>query len=232
MLKANWRILLAVLIAVIAVSVSTFFIIFASKKPPEPIEGKFTIRFIDLNGEILEERQVEKGGFAIPPPPPELPLNTVFTGWGGAFIAVNGDSNCSVLYRDISNKPNVFYIPTIYAESGTTFQLKLFVGGTVSLDILEIELPYNKEIMRFVSAQSAFGSVVNENDTIKFALNSNTSLQKNTELATITFKAIGEPFVYMDIKPTIILAQQASPVGYINADHQIVTGRVYQYNNQ
>lgn len=226
-------IILAVLIAITAVSVSSAFIISATRKSAEPDKSIYTIRFLDSEGNLIKERKVEEGGFAVPPKLPKLPANIIFEGWNGTFLNVTSDGDCRVSTRDISEKPNVFYVPAQYVECGKKFELKVSVGGNVSLDTLEFSLPYNSDIMKFISADSDYGSVKNDSGgKVAFVMDTGKTIREGATLTTIKFKAAGKPFVYADLQPEITLAQHTSPDGETNADYQIVSGRVYQYENQ
>ena len=229
-LKKYWIIILAAFIAIAAVAASAVFIISAIRKSDEPDKNIYTIRFLDSEGNLIKERKVKEGGFAEPAKPPVLPPDNVFTGWNGTFINVDSDGDCRASLRDISGRPNVFYIPTQYVECGKKFELKVMVGGNVSLDVLEISLPYNADVMKFISADSDYGIVTKDSDgKVIFVMDTGKSIREGSTLATIKYKAIGEPFVYADLRPEIKIAQHTSLDGNINADYQIVDGRVYQY---
>ncbi len=71
---------------------------------PESVHPVFeanenTIRFIDIDGNLLEEKKVLSGDTPVAPTPPEIP-GKVFTGWDRSFTNVTGDLTVKAQYKD------------------------------------------------------------------------------------------------------------------------------------
>ena len=235
-LREHLYVILIAIIAISALAVSAMMIIsaFANTKPgPGLNETYVSVRFLGEDDEILLEKKVPQGAFAVPPVDIHLSGNQVMQGWYGSMLNVSSDSECRISLRDIANETNVFYINTQYVPCNETFELDVRLGGNVNLSIIELTLPYDTQSLKYESSSSRIGTVGKKDEgELYFQLNNNKTINENTVLFSVRFRAVGNPFSYVELKPNIQKAITRLANGTETTDYQIIPAKLYLYDKE
>jgi len=196
-----------------------------------PAISNVLVRFLGETGEVLLEKEVPQGAFAIPPSDIPLSNNQVMQGWYGSMLNVSSDSDCRISLKDVTNETNVFYINTQYIPCEGSFEMEVRVGGQVDLSIIELILPYDERTLQYESSKTDIGTVVTkEAGELYFQLDSDRSIEESTVLFSAEFKVDGSPFTFLELKPNITKAITRLENGAETTEYQIIPAKIYLYD--
>ncbi len=136
----------------------------------EVIPPKYTVTFLDANGEALKTEKVYKGDAATAPEAPEIE-DKAFDKWDVDFSSVTGDLTVRPVYVAAAE-----YTVTFVDENGVTIKTETVIHGKAAT---APEAPLREDTI-FKEWDKAFDSV-KENLTV-------TAVYRNKESYTVTFK--------------------------------------------
>jgi len=232
-IQKHLHIILIIIISVIAVSISLAVLSSALMKAKTNLHSSnVSVRFLGEAGEVLLEKKVPQGAFAIPPSDIPITRNQVMQGWYGSMLNVSSDSDCRISLKDISNETNAFYINTQYVPCNGSFEMDVCVGGKVNLSSIEFFLPYDDRSLQYESSESSIGSVENEKPGVLSFLLNDQPVTEDVILFSVRFKAIGKPFSFVELKPSISKAITLLANGTEITEYQVIPAQIYLYDEE
>jgi hypothetical protein len=235
-LQKHSTVVLIAAIALLAVLASAAMVVAALTNARTGLSGRpaVSIRFIGEDGEIMLEKAVPMGAFAIPPSDVRLSGNQVMQGWHGSMLNVMSDSDCRISVKDISEETNVFYIDTRYVPCGASFETDVRIGGgKVSLSGIELALPYDDRALRYETSKSEIGVVEKKEDgELGFRLGADKTISEGMILFSVKFAAVGSPFSFVELKPSVSKATTRLADGTETSEYQVIPAKIYLYDKE
>ncbi len=123
-------------------------IVYARRPAEETEETVYhTVRFLDSDGTLIEEKQVAHGDAAIPPEMESTADGIVFDGWSKMLYSVGDSADVQPIYRDMREEKNTLYLDAAYGQLGETINAKIWLGGQVCLSGMELTIVYDPEVL-------------------------------------------------------------------------------------
>ncbi len=112
------------------------------------VVNKYTVTFVDFNGDVLRTQQVEYGSAAVAPASPTRDGYT-FTGWDASFKNIKEDMTVTALYRK-NAEPIVSTTGSLKIDviSGTGFKITINGGATrpQGVSYINSQMPLNVSV--------------------------------------------------------------------------------------
>lgn len=176
-----WLQVIAILLVGIIASVGVFFYIQDSN-----IE-RFTVKFADKDGNIIEEKVVRSGKGIVPP---SFDTDLVFRGWSATLNNISSDIETHPSFYSIV-EDNLIYFNSAYVREGGKFSIDLILSGNVNISEGEVILNFDNEVMTYKKFDGYGITKVEETNPgeLTISFNSEKPLIEKTSLAQIEFYA-------------------------------------------
>ena len=125
-----------------------------TQAPDGPVH---TVTFLDQQGEILQESDVNHGSYAVPPELEAVESGIVFRSWSNLLYGIDRDMETRPVYQDLRESSNVFYLGGAYGQLGEQMEMELQLGGKVNLSSIELTLRYDPDVLKKFSCDTLDG---------------------------------------------------------------------------
>lgn len=160
--------LLAGLILLVGVGVSLFLLSRPDAGPvqdpdsSEQARTEHTVRFYDLDGQLLQTETVLTGQAVLPPELHRTDLR--FRGWDKPLHCVTEDMDVYPEVQPLGEEKNIVCTDAVYADTGQEFCIIPRLAGTVDCSQFSIEIAYDKDLLKFQQDEAVLVGVQVEND--------------------------------------------------------------------
>lgn len=111
--------------------------------------GSYKVIFMDGMGVIMEEVSADYGNSAIPSKSPTS-SGKVFVGWDKDISAVTDNLVCNPVWKDTTDKNNLFTLSSCYAKKGDEIVIPVKLCGNVNIGAFDIRIAFDTEKLEFV----------------------------------------------------------------------------------
>ena len=152
----------------------------------------YTLTFLDEQGDgILQEQQVQEGGYAIPPALESENDGIAFRCWSQKLYDIRRSTELQPSYQDLRWEQNAFYIDSQCVQLGEEVTADLWLSGNVRLSSILLTVEYDPEVLLELecdTAQGPFRLVSAEPGVVTLQLDESQNLTAPTTAASFRFR--------------------------------------------
>lgn len=194
--------------------------------------GKYTVKFYDLNGELVKTVETA-GGFVEPPQDVETGKDRVFRGWDKDILNVRDNTDFYPITVDISDMANVLYLNSAYVSSGQLLKADLNLGGIVGCSDIRLAIEYKPMDLKYVGSENDRADTITEHDeqnnSIMVTVSADSNITSAELLSTLMFQVVTEGFIYTELKIKLDKLEMLREDGRVSVDCAMYNGEIYIY---
>ncbi|MBQ1977541.1 MAG: InlB B-repeat-containing protein, partial [Ruminococcus sp.] len=193
-----------------------------------PVE-KYNVRFVDYNGAILSEQEVEYGEAAIAPENPTRE-GYIFIGWDKKFDVITGKTTINALYKD-----NKVYLAGSFNDWKKDFYLER--EGDSSVFSTKIVFLEGTHYFKLVQGDTWYSNASTVIDTTDKTSKDGIELRPDNDLGEIILNASGGTYTFrFDVatdKLTVLYSEEyiSYNVTFVNYDGTVLSEQEVYINN-